>query len=1018
MKMSIYGFVALLLCVAPLHLLQADETWDKYQQVVTQHGKMSEQANAVREQIIDDYSENRDIGEALPYLRDSWAWYEQQGIKDQRRHELQFKLGKSLRMAGYFDEALPLLKDSYARFVENKGEQAKPSIKTGIELGMVLASIGQHEEAIALLQKQLEYSINVWGDSHGKVAYAHLQLGDAYTLIDQYQLAEKHLKEAFTIFELKKGDTFRVTNIARMKLGRLYREMGRYDDSEKILRKAYIKFSSKPENQQHQLTSHIITQLGRTLMKEGRYVEAEQLLREAVAIQELKLGKTSTKTYQTTLSLVQLLLDEKKASEAEIVAKDVLTRIQGNASEFSQVRARANLLYGRSLLQSDKLDEAEQAYARTKTYLDKSPDDLSMMKAYQLGMGTIKLNRSKYAEAEAYLSQALELTIKLSGDYTPDTTMVKSKLATAYAGQGKFEEAINSFRAAMAASTGFLAQRETFSKVGRAQQEASINEYLQGFMNLMVNAHLSKKKISANPIAESFTIAENTRGQSLQSAMLGMAARAAAGNSYLSDLVRREQDIRMQLGSIDEQMIELVRQAGAANLKEIPLLGRQRKELMKELKDIGVQMGNQYPEYNRLINPPATQLSDVQALLGSDELMLAYYTQDDRTMLWSVSRDAVQLHVVPEGAQALQKNIQKLRASLDVPVATLDDIPAYNLQLANELYQELIAPAGAQLQHVRHLIVVPHGALFSMPFGALVTAKSGVKPTQLPFAEYKSVPWLAEKYAISMMPSATALVTMRKFAKREQPGKPFIGFGDPLFGETINQVAVATRGVRVAQRAAINTRSIKGLPNLPETRAELQKIALTLGATNDSLYLGEAANESNVKKADLKDYRVVAFATHGLVAGDLDGLDQPALALTPPEQGNKDNDGLLQMGEVLELDLNADWVVLSACNTAAGDKALANQGLSGLTQAFFYAGSRALLVSLWPVESTSTQALTTTIFDTTKQNPGVGRAAALQAARKRLIEGEGYIHEGKEVFSYAHPIFWSAFIAVGEGGIN
>jgi CHAT domain-containing protein len=237
------------------------------------------------------------------------------------------------------------------------------------------------------------------------------------------------------------------------------------------------------------------------------------------------------------------------------------------------------------------------------------------------------------------------------------------------------------------------------------------------------------------------------------------------------------------------------------------------------------------------------------------------------------------------------------------------------------------------------------------------------------------------------MPSATALVTMRTYAKREPAEEPFIGFGDPLFGDRSDLAAaeVTTRGIRVAQRAVVNTRNIKGLPNLPETRDELKQIALTLGADENSLFLGENASEVNVKGADLKNYKVVAFATHGLVAGDLDGLEQPALALTPPDEGTEENDGLLQMGEVLGLEMNADWVVLSACNTASGDKSLANEGLTGLTQAFFYAGSRALLVSLWPVESTSTQNLTT---------------------------------EGKEVFSYAHPIFWSAFIAVGEGGSN
>ncbi|MGD8743923.1 MAG: CHAT domain-containing protein, partial [Granulosicoccaceae bacterium] len=716
----------------------------------------------------------------------------------------------------------------------------------------------------------------------------------------------------------------------------------------------------------------------------------------------------------TMLTLVQIYLDQRKNAEAEALAKEILARMEGNVGELTRVRSRANINYARALMQNKKYAEAEQAYARVKAYLDVTPDEMQHRRSYYSGMGRVHFLNGNYVEAGPLLERALELTVTLKGEYSPHAARVKSYLAQNYAKQGNYEQALTTYRAAMAAGTSFLAQRETFSKAGRAQQEAAIQRYLFGFMNLMVNAHQSGQQISTDPVSESFTIAENARGQSLQSAMLGMTARAAARNDYLSELVRKEQDLRLQIGTIEEQIIEKVK-AGAVGIKA---LGRSRREKIRELKRIGEEMSYQYPEYNRLVNPPATRLSDVQTLLTEDELMLSYFIQKDRTVLWIVSRDKAEMHVVPLGADDVQNKVQQLRASLDVPIATVDDIPAYDVKLAHELYQALIAPAGERLQKAKHLILVPHRALLSMPFGALVTAKTGVKKAVLPFAGYRNVPWLAQKYAISIMPSATALVTMRKYAKGEKPEQPFIGFGDPVFSEDSTQATVATRGVRVAQRAVINTRNIKGLPNLPETRTELQKIALTLGAAEDSLFLGEAANEPNVKGADLQDYRVVAFATHGLVAGDLDGLEQPALALTPPTQGTEDNDGLLQMGEVLGLDLNADWVVLSACNTASGDKSLANEGLTGLTQAFFYAGSKALLVSLWPVESTSTQALTTTMFGAANNDPNLGRAAALQAARKQLIEGKGYMREGKEVFSYAHPIFWSAFIAVGEGGVN
>jgi CHAT domain-containing protein len=133
------------------------------------------------------------------------------------------------------------------------------------------------------------------------------------------------------------------------------------------------------------------------------------------------------------------------------------------------------------------------------------------------------------------------------------------------------------------------------------------------------------------------------------------------------------------------------------------------------------------------------------------------------------------------------------------------------------------------------------------------------------------------------------------------------------------------------------------------------------------------ATETTVKHMALEDYRVVYFATHGLVAGDVKGLGEPALALTLPLEPSDADDGLLTASEVAQLKLNADWVVLSACNTAAGDKPGA-EALSGLVRAFFYAGARTLLVSHWSVVTDAATRLTTSTFDIIKSNPGTGRA--------------------------------------------
>ena len=234
---------------------------------------------------------------------------------------------------------------------------------------------------------------------------------------------------------------------------------------------------------------------------------------------------------------------------------------------------------------------------------------------------------------------------------------------------------------------------------------------------------------------------------------------------------------------------------------------------------------------------------------------------------------------------------------------------------------------------------------------------------------------------------------------------------------------MSTRGVPLRLRAAPrlegkNSINISALPRLPDTAEEVRSIARVMKADLvRDIFVGKNASEGRVKSMKLSDYRVVAFATHGLVPGDLDGLTQPALALSAPAVTGGKDDGLLTMGEILGLRLDADWVVLSACNTGSG-KGAGAEAVSGLGRAFFYAGTRALLVSNWPVETTSARQLTTDLFRRQAEDPTLGRAEALRRTMLALVEGPGFVDpaSNKIVFSYAHPIFWAPFSLVGDGG--
>ena len=441
------------------------------------------------------------------------------------------------------------------------------------------------------------------------------------------------------------------------------------------------------------------------------------------------------------------------------------------------------------------------------------------------------------------------------------------------------------------------------------------------------------------------------------------------------------------------------------------------------------ELTEQNPDYGELISPRPLSLNELQSVLAPEEALVATYTTRKHTYVWAISKDGPILFKQIDLPRArLNQTIWQLHDALSPSAVILGDIPQFDVALAHRLYQQLLEPVASGWRGAKHLIVVPHGALATLPLSVLPTSHQPVHAEAVPlFSGYRQVAWLARTHSISTLPSVSSLKALRRIQPSGSNQKPFVGFGDPAFSPDGTTDSGDTRGLTTSQsqslaadnilvslRALPATRSsesavLEDLPSLPETAEEIRSIAETLGANpSQDIYLGVAANEATIKglseSGQLDDYRVLSFATHGLVPGDLDGLTQPALALSHPRAAGIGGDGLLTMEEVLSLKTDAEWVMLSACNTAAAEGAGA-EAVSGLGRAFFYAGARALLVSNWPVHSAATRELMVTLFERFAEDRGGTRAGAHRFAMLELI-----------AFSYAHPIFWAPFAVYGDGG--
>jgi CHAT domain-containing protein len=432
-------------------------------------------------------------------------------------------------------------------------------------------------------------------------------------------------------------------------------------------------------------------------------------------------------------------------------------------------------------------------------------------------------------------------------------------------------------------------------------------------------------------------------------------------------------------------------------------------------REARAQIARSFPGYIDLVEPQPLPVGVIQALLRPDEAFVAILVGTNRSFVWALTRERAEWAEIEAGSEALAEHVKALRNGLD-PLAQLDAegapgskpgvVQGFDLGRAHTLYKLVLGPVAPALAGKRHLIVVPTGPLTSIPFQVLITAPPGTStgPDAL-----RDAAWLIKSYALSVLPSVQSLQGLRKLAPAGTAPRPFFGVGDPVLdGPSGPKQRGAQRFTAAPARfyrsnGQADVRAVRELAPLPDTAEEVRTIGKVLGATPDSIYLREAASESHVKATALNQYRVIHFATHGLVAGDLSGLTEPALVLTPPAVPSDVDDGLLTASEIAALSLNADWVVLSACNTAAGSGEGA-EALSGLARAFFYAGARALLVSHWAVYSEAAAELTTKTFAALAANPRMGRAEAFRGAMLQLIaKGEP-------------PSFWAPFAIVGEAG--
>jgi CHAT domain-containing protein len=473
--------------------------------------------------------------------------------------------------------------------------------------------------------------------------------------------------------------------------------------------------------------------------------------------------------------------------------------------------------------------------------------------------------------------------------------------------------------------------------------------------------------------------------------------------------VRKDQDLAVQADKLDKTLIADVSKApNERNQDTEDGIRKRLAEIASERAKLSNVLEEKFPDYVALANPKALTLKETQDLLADDEAVVAFNIGEKKSYAWVVTRTASYWTEIPTDTKTLNQEIKSVRQSL-----TFETDAPFDAALSYKIYKETFGPIAEKLTGKTRLSILANGALTSIPFGILVTSDPQGK-------KLKGDDWLIKSYAVSVLPSIYSLKTMRSQMAGVEANKPMIAFADPVFSPEARAEAkakqVAMRSLPSFYRGTqLDARSLaESLPQLPGTRTEVESIAEDLKVGKDDIKLGLDATETAVKQSKLDDYRIVYFATHALVAGDLQEFAkakaEPALVFTMPDKPSELDDGLLEASEAAELKLNADWVVLSACNTASSD-GVGAEALSGLARAFLYAGGKSLVVSYWDVSDDATAKLMSSLFKISKDRPDPSHGEMMRQAELSLLDAATSDEE-------AHPRVWAPFVVVGEPATN
>jgi CHAT domain-containing protein/Flp pilus assembly protein TadD len=916
------------------------------------------------------------------------------------------------------------------RVTEDRPKEAAEALNNS---GVVYSSLGLSQKAIEAYQEALTLR-RAAGDRAG-VANTLDNIGLSYLDAGELQKALDHISQALALFrELNErpGIANTLNNIGGVYLTwgdyrkaleyfdealELRRALGHHREEAIALNNIGRVYELLGEAQKALDYDQLALELGRKLQLRG--IEATSINNIGIVYDWLGDRDKALEDYKQALDIFRATNNRNgEASSLNNVASFYVHTLNDpqTAIEYTRKALEIRRALGQRIAEANELDnlgfmqnklgDARKAieYHRQALEMRRALGHRPGEAASLTNLGAAHFALGELQPAFDYFNQALAMhrtmgrksmeAISLYG-----LAQVESKRGNLDAARSRMEEALNIIESLR----GKAATQDL-----RASFLAKKQDYYEFYIDLLLRTHTQEPAKRYDLVA--LQASERARSRSLLELLTE--ARIDVDQGIPPELKQRERITYSRIAFLQSRLVGAYSEP-KPDQEKVKALEEEMKKVDVEREQLNMEIREKHPRYASLQYPAPLGLKEIQSLLDERTVLLEYALGKDTSFLFAVTSNDFLVARLP-ASTSIAQHVGALREA--ITVRPQRNALGKQINNSRELYRELIGPAEKVLSNKQKLIIVPSGILHYLPFEVLLS--SGDEKT-LPAANSSAWPYLLRRYAISYVQSAGVLASLRRRGdEAPPPKKTFLAFADPDYG---NETAAEPGFVRARVRSAFGDQQSFKLQRLIESRREVEEIAKLHSRNQVDLFLGDQATEENVKATSLADYRYIHFATHGLLnenrppysglilslasevsAPQGDAQKSPAAGAKPAENIRAElEDGLLQVYEVFSLKLNADLVVLSACETGLG-KDVKGEGLVGLTNAFLYSGARSVLVSLWNVQDRSTADLMVNLYK--EMGHDHDRGEALRQAKLKLIEGR----------RYSQPYYWAPFVLVGE----